>query len=106
MAAALAALGNDCRCAVLFHHPGHAGGRNHGDDLNAGCQPGFHIAAGVACAGGNHGDLLLYHNLGGLLHKGAHEHDIHAKGLVRHFTALADFFPELLAVGIHGGNEP
>ena len=104
MSAAFAAFGDDSSCTVLFHHPGNAGGSHNRNDFNACCQPAFHITAGVACTGGDDGYLFLNDQFGGFFHKGAHEHNIHAEGLVGHLTALADFGTQLLAVGIHSSN--
>ena len=99
MAAALGALGNDGVNAQRLQMPCQHGSSHHRDHLDAGSFPHGNVFPRVACAGGDHGDLFLHHDLGKLICLRVHEHDVHAKGLVGQFPAAADVLAQ--GIGIH-----
>ena len=75
------------------------GSSHHRDHLDAGSFPHGNVFSRVACAGSDHGDLFLHHDLGKLICLRVHEHDVYAKGLVGQLPAAADVLAQ--GIGIH-----
>ena len=103
--AALAALCDQRERAHLFHLSRECYARHNGNHADARFRPLRHVLAGIARAGGDDLDALLNHDVGYLVGKRTHEHDVDAEGLVGQLLALADFRAELLAVGVHRSNQ-
>ena len=99
MATALSTLSDDGVDAQRLQMPCQHGSRHHRDHLDASSFPHGNVLSRVACAGGDHGNLFLHHDLGKLICLRVHEHDVHAKGLVGQFTAAADVLAQ--GIGIH-----
>ena len=99
MAAALGALGNDGVNAQRLQMPCQHGSSHHRNHLDTGSFPHGNVFSRVACAGGDHGDFFLHHDLGKLICLRVHEHDVYTKGLVGQLPAAADVLAQ--GIGIH-----
>ena len=102
MAAGLGALGHHGHGTGALDELGHGNGGHHGDDLDAGLVPGLHVLGGVAGAGHDHGHVLVDDDLGHLVRERAHEHHVHAEGLVGLLAQLVDLVAQPVGVGVHG----
>ena len=104
MAAAFAALGNQGRGPQPGHQLGHGHRGHHRNDLDACFLPGAHILGGVAGTGGHHLHLFFHSHLGYLIGKGAHQHDVHADGLVGQISGNPDLLADIIRRGVACGN--
>lgn len=105
MSAGLAALGDQRTGAHPLHKLGHRAGGNHRDDFDAGGEPVFDVLGGVAGTGGDNCNLFLQNHLGHLICKGAEQHDVDAKRLVRQRFRNANLLADIVAIGVAGGDD-
>ena len=98
MAAAFAALGDHSERSALFHFSCESYACHNGNNLDSGFRPLSHVLSGITGACGNDLYAFFNNNLGNLVRKRAHEHDVDAEGLVCQFLTLLNFSSELFAV--------
>ena len=103
VSAAFAAFGDHSGGAGALNDTGKPHGRDDGNDLDTSLVPGLHVLHGVAGARHDHGHVLFDDNLGDLICKRAHEHDVHAEGLACFGAERLDFGTEPRGVRVHRG---
>lgn len=105
MAAAFTALRDDGGGAQTGHQLGHGDRGDHGDHFDARVQPHLHMLGRIARARRHHRHLFLGGHLGDLVHKGTHEHDVHAEGTRGQRTGDADLLPHVVSGGVARGDD-
>ena len=90
MATALRTLGNHAVNVITRQAAGQNGGRHHGEHLDSSGFPLVHILAGITCSGGKNAHMLFDNDLRQLVDMRVHEHEIHAKRLVRQSACRAN----------------
>ena len=101
VSAGFAALCDNCKGAASLHQSCHSGGCNDRNHLDACLHPFLHVFARVACTGNNDRNFFLNDQVGYLIGKRAHQHDVDAERLVGQLACLVNLLTQPRGVCVH-----